>query len=57
VIRKEQLDLESVKKISSSAFGLALWLTALAEFAHHAGLMQKAKFIPIKKQNLPPKQQ
>ena len=47
--RKAQVDLEQVKKISSAALGLALWLTALTEFSHHTGLMQKAKFIPIKK--------
>jgi len=48
--RKAQIDLSLVQKKSTAAYGLALWLTALSEFSHHSGLMQKAKFVPIKKQ-------
>jgi hypothetical protein len=30
-------------KVSQSAYGLALWLTALADYAHHAGLERKMR--------------
>lgn len=50
-IKTAQIDLDQTRKISSSAFGLALWLTALVEFAHHPsiGIVTPAKFIPTAK--------
>ena len=50
-IRDAQIDLDSVRKVSVAAFGLALWLNALAEYSHHSGLMRKAKFIPTATKN------
>ena len=47
--RKTNVDLAEVKKKSAAAFGLAQWLTRLADFSHYTGLMQKAKNVPIKK--------
>ena len=47
--RKEQIDLDQVRKKSAAAFGLALWLTTLAEFSYYTGLIAKAKSMPIKK--------
>lgn len=50
-IKEAQIDLDQTRKISSSAFGLALWLQALVEFAHHpsAGIVSPAKFVPTAK--------
>ena len=42
-IRAAQIELENVLKISSAAYGLALWLTALADYAHHSGLERKMR--------------
>ena len=50
-IRDAQIDLDSVRKVSVAAFGLALWLNALSEYSHHSGLMRKAKFIPTAAKN------
>ena len=35
-------------KVSSSAYGLALWLTALADYAHHVGLERKMRGVVAK---------
>ena len=56
-VRQAQLDLDAVQKISSSAHGLAYWLTALSEYSHHSGLIKKAKFIPTAKKREMEKQQ
>ena len=48
-VKIAQLDLEAIRKKSNSAYGLALWLTALADYSHHTGLMRKAKYIPSAK--------
>ena len=47
-IQKANIDLEQTRKISSSAYGLALWLTALVEFVNHptVGIMAPPKFVP-----------
>ena len=42
-IMKAALDLNTVRGQSVAAYGLALWLNKLAEFASYAGLMSKAK--------------
>lgn len=54
--RKEQIELDSVMKVSSAAYGLALWLTALSDFSHHTGLQRKAKFVPTAKRRQEQKQ-
>jgi len=53
LFRKEEIDLDTVRKMSQSASGLACWLTALSEFSHYTGLQKKAKFVPTqqRKQN------
>ena len=49
-IRNAQIDLDAIMGKSRAAYGLALWLTALADFSHHTGLMKKAKeFVPTAK--------
>ena len=40
---KAAIDLNTVRGQSVAAYGLALWLNKLAEFASYAGLMSKAK--------------
>ena len=48
-IRQAQIDLDSVRKISTAAYGLAVWLNALTEFSHASGLIKQAKFVPLAK--------
>ena len=48
-VKAAKIDLQGVKKISSAAYGLALWLTALVDFSHHSGVMKEPKFIPLAK--------
>ena len=42
-IMKAAIDLNTVHGQSVAAYGLALWLNKLADFASYAGLMRKAK--------------
>ena len=50
-IKSANIDLDQTRKISSSAYGLALWLTALVEFVNHpsAGINPPAKFVTTAK--------
>ena len=43
------MDLAEVKKKSAAAYGIALWLSSLAEFSHYTGLLKKASTLPAKK--------
>lgn len=36
-------------KVSTAAFGLAIWLTALADFADYTGLIKKAALLKREK--------
>ena len=50
-IKAANIDLDQTRKISSSAYGLALWLTALVDFVNHpsSGVVAQAKFVTTAK--------
>lgn len=46
-IRAAQIELEQIAKVSQSTYGLALWLTALSDYAHHVGLERQIRnYVP-----------
>ena len=48
-VQAANFNLDAIKKISVAAYGLALWLSTLADFVHATGIVNKAKFLPQQK--------
>ena len=46
-IMRAAIDLNTVRGQSVAAYGLALWLNKLADYANYAGLMRKAKKMQV----------